>query len=274
MVMYKLDGKVVLVTGSSSGLGRVLAGALVRKGARVVIHGRSREKLLETKEELEIHGNKVVSVQGDVRILEDCRKMIGTCIQEYGKLDVLINNAGIGSNGLLSDTIPEASKKVLETNLLGSISPTYYALPHVVESRGSIVFVSSLAGIYGLPFKGPYCASKMALTSLVQTLRIELEGKGVHLGIMYVGILENDARKKIINHQNRLVPPTELPEIRSMSPEKASMEIIRSIEKRKSIKVFTGLGKFFYLSSRISPLFVRKVLTFNMKKVERSCMPT
>ena len=108
--MYHLNGKVVLVTGSSSGLGRVLAGALMRKGAHMVIHGRNREKLLETKEQLETPGNKVVTVQGDVRIPEDCRNMIETCIQEYGKLDVLVNNAGIGSNGLFCDTIPEASR--------------------------------------------------------------------------------------------------------------------------------------------------------------------
>jgi len=274
MAMYKLDEKVILVTGSSAGLGRELARALVRKGAQVVIHGRNIEKLLETKQELAATGQKVISIQGDVTSPEDCRKMIKACIQEYGKLDILINNAGIGSNGLFRDTIPEATRNVLETNLLGSIYPTYFALPHVLESRGSIVFISSLAGLYGLPFKGSYSASKMALTSLTQTLRIELAGTGVHTGIMYVGILKNDPRKRIINSENRLVPATEIPERLSMSLEKASMEIIRSIEKRKSLKVFSFLGKFLYLSNRISPHFVRKVLTLSMKKMERAYMPT
>jgi len=272
--MYKLDGKVILITGSSAGLGRELARALVRKGAQVVIHGRNIEKLLETKQFLEIPERKVVSVQGDVRIPEDCRKMIEKCIQEYGKLDILINNAGIGGNGLFRDTIPEAARNVLETNLLGSIYPTYYALPHVLESRGSIVFISSLAGLYGLPFKGSYSASKMALTSLTQTLRIELAGTGVYTGIMYVGILKNESRKRIINSENRLVPAAENPERLTTSLKKASMEIIRSIEKRKTVKVFSFLGKFLYLSNRISPLFVRKVLSFNIKKMERAYMPT
>lgn len=273
MDMFNLNGKVILITGSSAGLGRALASALVRKGAHVVIHGRNSDRLLKTKQFLETHGGKVVCVAGDIRIPEDCRRIIGTCVQEYGKLDVLVNNAGTGSNGLLMDTIPEAARLVVETNLLGSIYPTYYALPHVVESRGSIVFISSLAGIYGLPFKGTYSASKMALTSLTQTLRIELAGKGVHIGNMYVGMLKNDPEKMIVNSQNRLILPPLLPERSTMSLEKASMKIIRSIEKRKALNVFSPLGKFLYLSNRISPLFVRKILSHNMRLMERACMP-
>jgi short-subunit dehydrogenase len=273
MDMYNLNGKVILVTGSSAGLGQELARALFMKGAHVVIHGRNIDRLKKTKQLLEVPGRKVVSVQGDIRVPEDCRNMIGTCIREYGRLDVLVNNAGTGGNGLFLDTIPEAARKVLETNLLGSIYPTFYALPYVVESRGSIIFISSLAGLYGLPFKGSYSASKMALTSLAQTLRIELAGKGVHTGIMYVGMLRNDSRKKIVNSQNRLVSPPIISDRRTMCMEKASNEIIRSIEKRKAAKIFSPLGKFLYLSKRISPRFVRKVLSLNMKKMERACMP-
>lgn len=270
--MYDLHGKVILVTGSSSGLGQALASAFVGKGALVVINGRNRDRLSETKELLELNGAKVLSIAGDIRNPEDCRKIIETCVDEYGKLDVLVNNAGIGSNGQLIDTIPEAARVVVETNLLGSIYPTFYALPHVIKSRGSIVFISSLAGIYGLPFKGTYSASKMALTSLTQTLRIELAGKGVHVGNMYVGMLRNDSEKMIVNGRNQLVSPPLLPERRTMSLEKASMEIVRSIEKRIAVKVFSPLGKFLYLTNRVSPLIVKKLLSLNMRIMERSCM--
>jgi meso-butanediol dehydrogenase/(S,S)-butanediol dehydrogenase/diacetyl reductase len=266
--MDKIAGKTVLITGSSSGLGRQLARAFLREEAQVIINGRHKEKLLETEQYLRTIGSNVVSVTGDITLPEDCRRMISACIKKFGKLDILVNNAGTGANGLFRDTVPEASKIVLETNLFGSIYTTYYALPHILESRGSIIFISSLAGIHGLPYNFSYCASKMALTALGQSLRIELSGSGVHTGIMYIGFLENIPEKKIIGNNGQLIAPPKKPERFTMSLEKASMLIIKSIKKRQAVKVFTGMGKFIYQANRISPLFIRKAYSRSMNRLK------
>ena len=94
----------------------------------------------------------------------------------------------------------------------------------------------------------------------------------MHVGNMYVGMLRNDSEKMIVNGRNQLVSPPLLPERRTMSLEKASMEIVRSIEKRIAVKVFSPLGKFLYLTNRVSPLIVKKLLSLNMRIMERSCM--
>jgi short-subunit dehydrogenase len=266
--MKEIYGKTVLVTGSSSGLGKQLATTLLREGAQVIINGRNKEKLKETRKQLEAFGGKLDSVQGDVTKPEDCKKMVGDCIQKFGVLDILINNAGTGSNGLFRDTIPEATRKVMETNLFGSIYPTYYALPYLLESQGSIVFISSLAGIHGLPYNFSYSSSKMALTALAQSLRIELSGSGVHTGIMYVGFLQNTPGKKIVSGNGLLVPVARKPEKFTMSMERASMLIINAIRERKKVKVFTCMGKFLYRANRISPLFVRKIFTKSMDRLK------
>jgi short-subunit dehydrogenase len=180
---------------------------------------------------------------------------------------------GTGSNGLFRDTIPDAVSKVLETNLFGSIYPTYYALPYLLESRGSIFFISSLAGIHGLPFNFSYSMSKMALTSLTQSLQIELTGSGVHTGIAYVGFLQNGPGKTVVSGNGTLVPASGRPKRFTMTMETASKQIIRAIRKRKTLTVLTFLGKFLYHANRVSPLFVRKVLSLSTKRMKYAYTP-
>ena len=271
--MGNISGKIVLVTGSTSGFGRQIAIDLLREGAQVVINGRNKEKLRETEHNLVNQGWKVITVQGDVTRPEDCQKMVEICIKEYGRLDILINNAGVGSIGLFRDTIPEATRMVLETNLFGSIYPSYYALPHIIESHGSIIFISSLAGIHGLPYKYSYSMSKMALTALAQSLRIELSGSGVHIGIMYVGFLQNGPQKRLISGNGMRIPAIGTPERQTMSLEKASMKVIRAIRKRNSTIVFSFVGKSLYLASRLAPWLVRNVLSKGMARLKHVYNP-
>lgn len=266
--MEKLSGKTVLITGSSSGLGRELACMVLKEGAQVVINGRNPEKLMETRRHLASAGGRILAVSGDATRPEDCRNMVQKCIREFGCMDILINNLGTGSNGLFRDTVPDAVNKVLATNIFGTVYPTYYALPYLLESRGSIFFISSLAGIHGLPFNFSYSMSKMALTSLTQSLRIELAGTGVHTGIIYVGFLHNGPGKRVVSGDGTLVPATGRPKRFTMSMGTAGKYIITAIRKRKTVTVLTFLGKFLYHANRVSPLFVRKVLTLSKTRMK------
>jgi len=239
----------------------------------VMVHGRNLERIQATLRLMGHHSAMVGSVQGDISKPEDCETMVRNCIREHGRLDILINNAGTGSNGLFMDTVPEAARSVIETNLLGSFFPTYFALPHIKASEGSVVFISSLAAFHGLPYCSPYSASKMALTALSQSLRIELSGSGVHTGIIYVGFLKNDPEKRIIGCDGQLVPATTKPPAFSMSLERASRQIIRAIQQRSSMKVISNLGKLLYQVNRISPYAVRKVLKNSMISMTHAYTP-
>jgi len=266
--MNTITGKTALVTGSTAGLGKELAIALLRQGAQVMINGRNNEKLFLTRNQLKAFGSKVIFAQGDVTKPEDCKRMIRDCVKQFGRLDFLINNAGTGSNGLFQDTIPEAASKVIETNLLGSIYPSYYALPYLMESKGSISFISSLAGIHGLPCCYTYSTSKMALTALFQSLRIELSGSGVHTGIMYVGFLKNGPEKRIVGPNGKPVLATRRPGKFTMTFEEASLHIIKALRNRKSINVMSTAGKILYQLNRLSPAIVRSLLAQSMTRMK------
>jgi meso-butanediol dehydrogenase/(S,S)-butanediol dehydrogenase/diacetyl reductase len=271
--MYNLSGKVILITGSTAGLGRQLAFTLSKDGALIIINGRSKEKLQQTQLAFQKMGIHVLALQGDVAQHEDCNRIINACITKFGKLDILINNAGTGSNGLFIDTIPQASKKIIETNILGSIYPSFFALPHIKKTGGSIIFISSLAGIFGIPYCAHYSASKMALTAFTQALRIELASTNIHVGIIYVGFLKNDPDKKVVGCDGSLISPGLRPKNYTMPEVKSSKIIVKAIKKRKSKKILSNLGHILFIVNYLSPFLVGKILEKTMHKMRNVYIP-
>jgi len=178
----KLDGKVAIVTGSSRGIGKVVAMHLAQKGVKVVINGRNPNHLEATKIEFEQNNLNVIAIEADVTDYQACEQLINQTVQTFGKLDILINNAGISMEGSIAESQPYVFKKLIETNLVGQLFPTQAALPHIVLTKGSIVFISSIAGLIGLPRYAAYSSSKMALTALTQSLRIENYASDIHIG--------------------------------------------------------------------------------------------
>ena len=149
----------------------------------------------------------VLPVSGDVTSLEDCQNLIAQTISKYGQLDILINNAGKSMHGLFTDTNLDLFKTIMDINYGGSVTMTKLALPHLIKSNGSVVFISSVAGLKGLPYAAPYSASKAALKSFHESLRAEL-GSRIHVGILYAGFTENDPDKVKYNAAGELVPST------------------------------------------------------------------
>lgn len=271
--MNQLYGKVILITGSTAGLGRQLTHTLIEEGAQIIINGRCKERLEQTKRAFRSLGRQVTALQGDVTKPEDCSRIINACISKFGKLDILINNAGTGGNGLFIDTIPKASKEIITTNLLGSVYTSFYALPHIMKSGGSIIFISSLAGIYGIPYCAHYSSSKMALTALTQSLRIELRNTNVNVGIMYVGFLKNGPDKKVVGCDGALISPGLRPDKFTMSMAKASKIIVKAIKKRKSKQVLSWLGMILYIINYLSPFIVGKVIEKSIPKMRNIYIP-
>ena len=192
-----LQSKVIVVTGSSRGIGRHLAMLLLERGATVVLNGRDPERLEKTRVELaERASERVSALAGDVSHLEFCKSLAEFVRTKHGRLDGLINNAGASMRGNFSELSAATVDSIVHSNLQGSIYPTLACGPLLKESRGSVVFVSSLAGARGFPGVSVYSAAKMALTGLSQSLRAEWSSAGVHVGLVFLAFTENDPDKR------------------------------------------------------------------------------
>ncbi len=262
-------GKVAIITGSSMGIGKATAFELAAKGARIVLNGRNRERLAETEASLLAQGYEAISIAGDMRSIDDCHRLIEGTVARFGRIDILINNAGKSSRGYFMEQDPAVFKEMMEINFLGCLYPTKLALPYLEQSKGSIIFISSVAGIRGLPETSLYCASKMALTSMAESLRVELHTLGIHVGIVYVGITHNEPGKTVIAPDGSLLELKDREGRKAQSPQQVARAIVAHVRKRKFKQVLTGLGKLNRLANFLFPRLVDKILVQSMEKIRR-----
>ena len=252
--------KVALITGSSSGIGKATAALLGKQGAQLVINGRNPEKLAVAKTWLQQQGVEVLAIAADVSNVVEVTLLIEKAMETYGRIDILINNAGMSSRGYFETLAPEVFEEMMRINFLGCLYPTKMALPYLQQSRGSIVFVSSVAGIRGLPETSLYCASKMALTSVAESLRVEFHEMGIHVGIVYVGITQNDPGKQVIAADGSRIVLEKRDERNAQTPEQVARAIAKNIRKRKFKMILTPLGKLNALANVLFPRLVDKLL--------------
>ena len=259
-------GKTVLVTGASRGIGSALAEQLLGLGANVVISARGEARLAETFERLKAIRPTIAAVPGDVASFDDASRMVQTAIDHFGALDIVVNNAGVSMRGRFADLTPQTCETVLASNLLGSVYVSRAAVEHVAAASGSLVFVSSIAGIFGLPSTSIYCAAKKGLVGLAEALRIELAADRVHVGIAYLGFTEHDPEKRILGADGGPLLPDRPAHHTQPQAAEAMIEMIR---KRREAAVLTPIGKVGAGAYRLSPRFVswaiKRAQTSNLK---------
>ena len=248
------------------GIGNQMAWQIAKKGGRVVLTGRNPDRLEKAGKELEEDGHTVLTVAGDVSKVDDCNRLMEETMKEFGQIDVLINNAGVSTEGTVEELDGSVVKKIMEVNYLGSVYPTQSALPFLKNSKGSIIFISSVAGIRGIPNYSVYSSSKMALTALAEALRIELAKDGIHVGIAYVGFTENDPKKTIYDAKGLIVPQPKRDFIKAEPVERVAGRIIGMVENKKFKEVFTPLGKLNAVLNKLTPGLVHRVLQKNFYK--------
>lgn len=241
--------KVVLITGSSRGIGKTLAWQLGKTGARVVLNARTPARLKTLEEKMRRAQMDVTAISADVTVPSDCERMIRNVADHYGQIDILINMAGLSMMGEAADLHPDVFRMTMETNYLGAVYPTLAALPHIQASRGSILFISSVSALMGFPQFSAYCASKKSLTALAESLRLEMTGSGVHIGIIYVSFTENERGKTVLDARARPVQKEEVykGKMDYVSREKVARSIIRQLYRRRY---------------RVNPSFYGKLLSF------------
>jgi short-subunit dehydrogenase len=251
--MNRLDGKIAIVTGSSAGIGREAAIQLAEAGVSVMLNGRNENRLKSVIERIRKTGGKAAYYCGDISQLQTSEEMIRKTIEKWGRIDILVNNAGVSSRGFFDETDPQVFVRVTDINLLGSIFPSLKALPYLKKSKGSLIFVSSLAGLRGMPYTSIYSITKMGQKALAESLQAELFGSGVHTGICYVGITENDPQKTVIGADGTNIPLTGRKNRWARQQQVVSAKIIQMIRHRSALG-FTSLeGRLFYFLSRFFP---------------------
>ena len=265
--MSFLKDKVVAITGGSDGIGKALVDACIAAGAKVATCARNYDKLYSLQLQ---HANVMLhTITCDVSKESDCQRFIESTIKTFGGIDILINNAGISMRALFNDADIEVIKKVMDVNFFGSVYCTKYALPSILERKGTIVGVSSIAGYRGLPGRAAYSASKFALQGWLEAIRTELLHTGVHVMWVCPGFTASNIRNVALNKD--AVPQGESPldESKLMTAEECATHILKAVEKKKRSMVLTFLGLRTVLMNKFFPALTdRLVRKFYFKNGE------
>ena len=253
-----MQKKVVIITGASSGIGKALAEKYAAEGWNLVLAARRDERLQELKEKLA--RAEVLTVKTDVTVEGDCKNLVEKAVERFGKIDVLINNAGISMRALFNNTEMEVLHRLMNVNYWGTVNCTKYAMPHLLKQKGSLVGVISVGGYIGLPGRAGYSASKFAVRGFLETLRIENLKTGLHVLVAAPGFTASEIRKSALTANGDKQGETPRNENKMMSAEACAVHIFRAVEKRKRQLILTFLeGKFTVFLSKIMPRFLDRM---------------
>lgn len=244
--------KVVVVTGASSGIGLAVCREFAKNKARLVLAARSEEKMAEIAGELASQ-TEVIYVRTDVSVEDDCRKLMEAAVSHFGRIDILVNNAGISMRALFKDLDLDVIRKLMDVNFWGTVYCTKYALPHLLESKGSVVGVISTAGYKGLPARTGYSASKFAINGFLDTLRVENLYNGLHVLVFAPGFTSSNIRKTALLADGAEQGDTPRDEGKMMSAERVARIMLRSIRLRRRRVTLTATSKLLLILIRIFP---------------------
>ncbi|HEU4469972.1 MAG TPA: SDR family oxidoreductase [Flavisolibacter sp.] len=250
--------KVVVITGGTDGIGKALVDAFLAIGAKVATCGRQHDKLYLLQSQYPSY--PLHTVVADVSSENDCRHFIESTIKVFGGIDILINNAGISMRALLKDSSVDVIKKVMDINFFGVVYCTKYALDSIIERKGTIVGVSSIAGYRGLPGRSGYSASKFALQGWLESIRTELAGDGVHVMWVCPGFTASNIRNAALNKKGEQQGESPLDEGKLMTAEECAQHIISAIRQRKRSLVLTFTGKQTVFMNKFFPAWTDKLV--------------
>ncbi|MDP3556221.1 MAG: SDR family NAD(P)-dependent oxidoreductase [Bacteroidota bacterium] len=258
--------KVTIITGSSMGIGKEIAYQILMLGGKVVLTGRNEERLIATKNEFSKYSESILIHVGDITNYENNALMIKNTVTHFGKIDVLINNAGLSCFGEIGVMNHDVAKQIIDANIYGSLFPVMAALPELKKTKGSVLFVSSLAGIHGLPGYSAYSLSKMSLKALAQSLNAELKLEKVFVGISYVGFTENDKNKKTLSPNGSWINVPSRPKIITNSKKQTALKLLMQIKNKKHSEVQTIVGTIINKFNQFFPSIFNSILKLNYQK--------
>jgi short-subunit dehydrogenase len=265
--------KITVITGASDGIGAEMARQLAashKAEVGLVLAARKLEALQAVAALCQTQGAQTLCVRTDVGVREDCLSLIAQAVEKFGRIDALINNAGISAQALLEE-VPASKlswyEDVMRVNLWGSVWCTHAALPHLIAAKGRIVAVSSLAGIVGVPGRTAYSASKFAQAGFFDALRTEMKMHGVSVTTAYPGVVLTQIRAHGLNALGQTLGSSGLKEDSAMTVQTCARLIIAGMNARQREVVMTGKGKLGRWLKLIAPGLVEK-MALNAVKTE------
>jgi short-subunit dehydrogenase len=256
--MDQIQGKVVVITGGSDGIGKALVELYLHKGAKVATCARNYQKLYQLQS---AHTSKPLFIHAtDVSKEIDCKGFIDAVIKEFGTIDILINNAGVSMRALVQDLDLDTIRRVMDINFWGTVYCTKFALDHIIKNMGTIVGVSSIAGYRGLPGRSGYSASKYAVNGWLEALRTELLESGTNVMWVCPGFTSSNIRNAALNSKGESQGESPMDEGAMMSSDECATHIAHAIEKRKRTLVLTFTGKRAVFMNKFFPSLADKLV--------------
>lgn len=257
--------EVIVITGASEGIGAEMATQLARaKGTHValVLAARQVAKLDAVADACRQSGAQVLCVPTDVGEHTECQALIARAVQHFGRIDTLINNAGLSAHAMLHEVTSSHLgwyEDLMRVNLWGTVWCTHAALPHLKASQGRLVGVSSLAGLAGVPGRTAYCATKFAMNGFLEALRTELLSDGVSVTLAYPGVVATDIRRRGYNAQGQPAGTSGLSEDKAMPVNVCARKILQGVERRQRDVIMSPLGHLGRWLKLIAPSLVDRL---------------
>lgn len=264
--MKTLENKTIVITGASSGIGEAMARVYAAQGARVVLGARSADRLARLAAEIHAAGGQAAWCAVDVTVPEQCKVLIDTAVTTFGGIDVLICNAGISMRASFDEVDLSVLHRLMDVNFWGTVNCCKYALPYVQASHGSIVGISSVAGLHGLPGRTGYSASKYAMTGFLETLRIENLKKGLHVMVACPGFTASNVRFAALTADGSQQGETPRDEAKMMTPEQVARIVARGMRRRKRLCLMEIEGRATHFVKKFAPAFLDRMFYRVMSK--------
>lgn len=266
-----MNEKVCIITGASSGIGKALAYEYASRGFCISISARREDKLYAVAQDIKKkYSTEVLAIVADVSKEEDCKRIIDQTVESYGRINILINNAGISQRALLNNLLLSSFHEVMDINFWGTIYCTKFALEHLLKTKGSVAVVSSISGFSPLPARTAYCASKYGVHGFLEALRIENLKTGLHVMIAAPEYTSTEIRKKAIVAGGKKQGESPRDEHKMLTPEFVAYRIAKGISKRRRTLVIGKMGTLTVIITRLFPKLSDRLIYNYIKKEANS----
>jgi short-subunit dehydrogenase len=248
---------VVFITGASSGIGAALARQFARGGASLALAARRVDRLEALAQEIERDGRRAIALPCDVTRDEDLARAAAAARQAFGRIDVVVANAGFGVVGALADLSLDDYRRQFETNVFGVLRTVYATLPDLARSRGRLVVIGSVSGHVAVPGSSAYAMSKFAVRALADCLGHELRSRGVSVTLVSPGYVESELHR--VDNRGVLHPagPDPVPRFLRRPADEAARQIVAAVARRRPEAVITAHGKLAVFLQRHVPWLIR-----------------
>jgi NAD(P)-dependent dehydrogenase (short-subunit alcohol dehydrogenase family) len=266
MQANEFKGKVVIVTGAANGIGAAICQRFGGAGSKIGLLDMDEAGVKAAAGKLKDAGIDAVGIRCDVVDEAQCTSAIDKIIELYGGIDILVNNAGITQRSAFVDTKISVYRKVMDVNFYGSLNCTRAAIDTLIDRKGSIIVIESLAGLTPLLGRTGYCASKHALHGFFTTLRSELRGKGVHIMLVCPGFVNTNLQTRALGGDGRVTAHPQSVVGKPTSADKVAEAIYKGALNKRHLLVLTPVGKLAYWISRLAPVLYERLMVRQVRE--------